>query len=241
MASAVHVPSTSRMTSARTASVARPTRAALQRQRERDAALEQFRRIYLTVQGTDQQDLVRSIGITSATTGDGRTTIAAGIAAAMAADLERPVVLVEVDFTRPGLHRALGITPHPGICEYLRRECDLSEAVRQVSPYLFVLPAGDAAGESAKLVRQLAAADLRGRLDSSGAIIVLDLPPVLDSSFGALATSMAEALIFVVRAGKTEEEDVRDALLRLPDSAIRSLVLNDTRSDLPHWVRGLNR
>ena len=201
------------------------------------AAIEHFRRIYLSVQPPDAHDLIAAIGVTRAIADEGRTTIATGVAAAMAADLERPVVLVEVDFQHPGVHTALGLAPTPGICEYLRRECDLSTAVRQVTEHLFILPAGDAGIDAARLVHQLAAADLRGRLNTSGALLVFDLPPVLGSSYGVLASTMAEALIFVVRAGHATENNVKDALSRLQPEAVRSVVLNDARFEPPDWLR----
>jgi Mrp family chromosome partitioning ATPase len=201
--------------------------------------LEHFRRIYLSAEPLDGQEVHSIIGVTSAVQHEGRTTVALGVAASMAADLERPVVLIEADLAHPGLHSVLGLEPLPGLAEYLRRECDLSEALRQVTPTLFVLPAGDAGIDAGRLVRQLVNADLRSRLDSTGAVLVLDLPPILASSFGVLASSMAEALIFVVRAGHTETEDVKRALERLDPALVRSVTLNGAQKGLPTWLRNL--
>lgn len=206
-------------------------------QRRGETILEHFRRIYLSMQSLSEQDVLPVIGVTSAIASEGRTTISTGIAAAMAADLESPVVLVEADLSHPGVHRVLGIAPQPGICEYLRGESDLSTALRQISDRLFVLPAGDAHGEASRLIRQLAAGDLRKRLATSGAMMVLDLPPILSSSYGVLATSMAESLAFVVRAGYTTDKQVEDALSRLDDSMVRGLVLNGAQPQLPRWLR----
>jgi len=204
-----------------------------------DELLEHFRRIYLSAEPLDGQEVHSVIGITSAVQQEGRTTVALGVAVSMAADLERPVVLIEADLAHPGLHAALGLEPVPGLAEYLRRECDLSQALRQVTPTLFVLPAGDAGMDAGRLIRQLVNADLRSRLDSTGAVLVLDLPPILSSSFGVLASSMAEALIFVVRAGHTETEDVKRALERLDPALVRSVTLNGAQKGLPNWLRNL--
>lgn len=201
-----------------------------------ETTLEHFRRIYLSMQSADDRDRMPVIGITSAIEGEGRTTIATGVAAAMAADLDAPVVLVEADLAHPGVHHILGVAPEPGICEFLRGECELATALRQVSDRFFVLPAGNAKGEASRLIRQLTAADLRTRLDSSGALIVLDLPPILSYSYGVLAATMAEALAFVVRAGQTTNTQVRDALSRLDDSTVRGIVLNAAQPQLPRWL-----
>lgn len=206
-------------------------------QRRGETILEHFRRIYLSMQSLSEHDTLPVIGITSAIAGEGRTTVATGIAAAMAADLESPVVLVEADLSHPGVHRVLGIAPQPGLCEYLRGESDLSTALRQISDRLFVLPAGDAHGEASRLIRQLAAGDLRSRLATSGAMMVLDLPPILSASYGVLASSMAESMAFVVRAGYTSDKQVEDALSRLDETMVRGLVLNGAQPQLPRWLR----
>lgn len=203
-----------------------------------ETLIEHFRRIYLAVQPSDTRDVPSALGVTSAVRSEGRTTVATGVAAALAADLDLPVVLVEVDLAHPGVHHLLGIAPEPGISEYLRGECEVATAVRQISDRLFVLPAGDAQGEASRLIRQLTTADLRARLDTSGAVLVFDLPPILDSSYGVLASSMAEALIFVVRAGRTTSPQVKDSLARLDETVVRGLVLNGTLPFLPRWLRG---
>jgi Mrp family chromosome partitioning ATPase len=204
-----------------------------------EALLEHFRRIYLSVQPPADRGLVPTIGITSAVSGEGRTTIATGVAAAMAADLDRSIALVEVDLGHPGVHQLLGINPEPGLAEYLRGECALSEALHQISDKLFVLPAGDGAKEAPNLIYRLARADLRSRMNTTDALLVLDLPPVLTTSYGALAASMAEALVFVVRAGNTSGDQVRESLTRLGANSVRGVVLNGYQPQLPNWLQNL--
>ncbi|MBF6590202.1 MAG: CpsD/CapB family tyrosine-protein kinase [Ktedonobacterales bacterium] len=219
----------------------RQTRGFKRTLRHSEQLIEQYRRIYLSLRRPDGQSYIPGIGITSAREDEGRTTVAVGMGATMAADLERPVVLAEVDLAHPGVHRALGIAPRPGISEYLRQECDLSAALRQVAERFFVLPAGDAGGDAARLIRQLVNADLRSRLGGSGAILVLDLPPILATSYGTAACAMAEALIFVVRAGRTTDDAVREALARLSPLTADTIVLNGAQPQLPRWLVKLVR
>lgn len=202
-----------------------------------DALMDAFRRVYLSVQPPEGGELPPSIGVTSARRGEGRTTVAIGIASGMAVDLGVPVVLIEVDLANPGLHRLLGIPAEPGVAEYLRGECDIGTAVRQIADDLFVLPAGNAQQDAARLIRQLTTADLQQRLDSSGAAVVFDLPPVLDSSFGVLASSMAETLIFVARSARATIPETREALNRLDADQVQSIILNDAAPLLPRWLR----
>jgi Mrp family chromosome partitioning ATPase len=200
--------------------------------------LEYFRRIYLSLQSANSLDTIPTIGITSALDGEGKSTIALGVSTAMAADLDSPIVLVELNLTRPVVHKSLGIPAQPGLCEYLRGECPLPNALRQITENLFVLPAGDCRNDPARLIRMLTRANLLLRMDNSGAVLVLDLPPVLTASYGVLASSMADAVVMVVRAGQTPEKMVKDAIARLDESTLRGIILNAARPSIPTWLGG---
>jgi hypothetical protein len=66
-----------------------------------DTLLEHFRRVYLATQPLDSLDVSPTLGVPRALCGEGRTTVATGISAVMAMDLEVEVVLVEVDLAHP--------------------------------------------------------------------------------------------------------------------------------------------
>ncbi len=200
--------------------------------------LEYFRRIYLSLQPANSLDTMPTVGVTSAMDGEGKSTIALGISTAMAADLDSPIVLVELNLTRPSIHKSLGIPAQPGLSEYLRGECSLPQALRQITENLFVLPAGDCRNDPARLIRMLTRANLLLRMDNSGAVLVLDLPPVLTASYGVLASSMADAVVMVVRAGQTPEKMVKDAIARLDESTLRGIILNAARPSIPTWLGG---
>jgi protein-tyrosine kinase len=200
--------------------------------------MEYFRRIYLSLQSNNNPDVMPTIGVTSATDGEGKSTIALGIASAMASDLDSPIVLVELNLNRPAIYKSLGISPQPGLSEYLRGECALPDALRQITENLFVLPAGDCRNDPARLIRMLTRANLLPRLYNSGAMLVLDLPSVLTASYGVLASSMADAVLMVVRAGQTPEKTVKDAIGRLEESTLRGIILNAARPTLPTWLGG---
>ncbi|HEY7125217.1 MAG TPA: CpsD/CapB family tyrosine-protein kinase [Ktedonobacterales bacterium] len=200
--------------------------------------MEYFRRIYLSLQSSNNPDVLPTIGVTSATDGEGKSTIALGIASAMASDLDSPIVLVELNLARPSIYKSMGIPPQPGLSEYLRAECSLPDALRQITENFFVLPAGDCRNDPARLIRLLTRANLLPRLYNSGAMLVLDLPSVLTASYGVLASSMADAVVMVVRAGQTPEKMVKDAIGRLEESTLRGIILNAARPTLPSWLGG---
>ncbi len=209
---------------------------------------ELFRRVFVSL------DLPRDanptiIGVTSAISGEGRTTVALGLAGTLAADLDVPVTLVEADLERPVLTSYFGLDPAPGLCDVLRGTCRfdavartvgacrLDAAARTIAEGLAVVPAGVAGADSARLLRQLREHDpLRGEHGLRG-LVVLDLPPILNHSFSVLAAGSADAVVLVVRAGVTPAQVAREAIARL-ERRPQGVVFNGERSALPAWWPG---
>jgi Mrp family chromosome partitioning ATPase len=71
----------------------------------------------------------RSILVTSAAEGEGKTTISTQLALALAS-AGRSVVLVDLDLRRAAVHRVFGLQPAPGVCEALRREVALAATLQ---------------------------------------------------------------------------------------------------------------
>jgi succinoglycan biosynthesis transport protein ExoP len=180
------------------------------------------------------------IGVTSAISGEGRTTVAIGLARTLAEDLDMPVSLVEVDLDRPSLTAQFDIASAPGLCEVLRGEYRLDEVLRPVSDNLSVATAGNNGPDSARLMRQIPDLDpFHGDSGLQG-IVILDLPPIINHSYAALAAGVADAIILVVRAAVTPHDIVREAIARLEDHAPQGVIFNGPRTVLPRWWPGRN-
>lgn len=198
---------------------------------------ETYRQIYV---GLELPDGVRPIviGVTSAISGEGRTTIAVGLARTLAADLDVPVMLAEVDFERPSLAPYFGVPPAPGLCDVLRDDTELDEVRHVVSPNLSVVTTGSAGQDAARLMRHLPIRDpFHGPRGPQG-VVILDLPPIINNSYSPLAASVADAIVLVVRSGVTPHGVVHEAIERLGDRPPQGVVLNGVRTSLPRWWPG---
>lgn len=177
------------------------------------------------------------IGVTSAISGEGRTTVALGLAQTLASDLDVPITLIEVDFDRPALARHFDIAVAPGLCEVLRGEYRLDEVVRPANDTLSVVTAGSVGPDAARLLRQLNTQNpIRNDSGLTG-IVILDLPPIMKHSYSTLAAGIADAVVLVLRAGVTPADIVRDAIARLDDPP-QGAILNAPRTALPAWWPG---
>lgn len=186
---------------------------------------EIYRRIFVAL---DLPEDVRPvvIGITSAISGEGRTTVAVGLARTLAGDLGGTVLLVEADFDRPSLALQFGIAPVPGLAEVVRGEQRLEDVLRPVPENLWVVPSGSSEDDSDNLLRQLPQADLFRGMQPAPAAVVLDLPPIMNESYAVFGAQAADAVVLVVRAGVTPVDMVREAIARLNDQPPQGVVFN---------------
>ena len=191
-----------------------------------DARLyDTYRRIFSSLDlPTNVQPVI--IGVTSAVGGEGRTTVALGLAQTLAADLDVPVSLVEMDLARPALARRFDVALGPGLSEVLRGEYRFKEVGRVISERLSIITTGAAGPDSARLLHRVKAHDpLRSSHGLEG-VVILDLPPLLDRGYSALAADVADAVVLVVRSGVTSADIVREAIALL-EKPPQGIILND--------------
>jgi Mrp family chromosome partitioning ATPase len=178
-----------------------------------------------------------SLGFTSAVGGEGKTLLALVTASVLSQDSSKPVTLLECNWERPSLHRHFGLPQEPGLAEWVRGECPEEAIRRRISPALTVIPAGNAHGSAMKLVHLMREQHLLARLQRSQEFLIVDLPAVVTSGYGALAASLVETLILVVHAGVTSEVLVSEACSQLKDLPVHGILLNQIESHIPRWIR----
>ena len=178
---------------------------------------------------------LKRLGLTSAIRGEGRSTVALAMAMIQARDYGRRAILVDLDLEHQGLARRLDLKPWPGLCEMVRGEASIPDVLQPVVEGVRLISAGATAGAAARVVIDLLGGKALGNLADTCDVIVVDLPPLLGSSFGRLAAGSVERVILVVRAGVTPLARVREAAAQLPSEP--AVLLNATYSSIPGWFR----
>lgn len=223
-----------------------PGFAAIGRERTRPINLppwfiDRCRQSYLAVPFEEHLGLTqRILGITSAVHGEGKTSIAIGIATAMAADTGQATLLVESDFaSRVGFDQVFGLNNGPGLCEWLEGSNRLRLIQAAPLENAFVLPAGDPGPDPTRLVFRLTNSDLIDKFRPSFPNIVIDLPPMLNIAYSSLASRLAERILVVARFGRTEMDDLEKVMFLLGRERVAGIVLNDYKPKTPGWLRRL--
>jgi succinoglycan biosynthesis transport protein ExoP len=171
----------------------------------------------------------RTLMVTSASASEGKTTVCANLATTFAQQGLR-VVLIDGDLRRPRLHGLFGQARTPGLSELVEGEAPVAEAVRHTSvPGLHLITAGRLVPHVSELLGGAAMGRLVRELNAAYDLVVIDTPPVLAAADAEILGAQADAVLVVVRAGKTERQSAHYAMqqLRAVGARIVGAVLND--------------
>jgi capsular exopolysaccharide synthesis family protein len=190
---------------------------------------EQFNRVRHAILFHPRLKDVRSILVTSALDGEGKTTVATGLARSFARSLDHSALLVETDLRRPKLAALFGVPEGPGLIGHMIDAAPLARAVQQTPvPKLAVLPAGGRLDAAANLV---GSRFMRQFMDEVRAafperIVVYDAPPILATPEPLSLSQVVDGIVLVVGAESTPRELVRQALRALPQEKLIGIVFN---------------
>ena len=175
---------------------------------------------------------LRSVVVTSAWAGEGKTTTAANLAVTLAQQGMR-VLLVDCDLRRPRLHALFGATNKVGLADVLLGRGSLSQ-VMQLTRFdrLSLLSSGGIHDSSKGPSELLGDESMKALLASASQqfdITVLDTPPVLLASDASILAARSDSALVVLRAGRTNRALVQDAMRELSavGANVVGVVLND--------------
>jgi len=177
----------------------------------------------------------RSIVVTSATAEEGKTTVAGSLALAMSSAGKR-TLLVDCDLRQPALAGRLGISPAPGMSEFLAGAATPQEIINPVgvgeishrdgasdgggSFPLVVIPAGTPNSHSAELLGSSRFREFLRQVLETYDVVVFDSSPLLTVADTLEMLPHADAVVVCARESKTtrgEAAGVKTALERFPE------------------------
>lgn len=183
---------------------------------------EALRKLRTNLRFVDIDHQPRSIVITSAKQGEGKSTVAANLATVLAESGEQ-VVLVDADLRRSAVARAFDLDGSVGLSQVLARTAGLEDALQpSTTPGLEILAAGEVPPNPSELLGSQRMGHLIDEL-SQRSFVILDAPPLLPVTDGALLTRSADGAVLVVGAGKTHKEELERATASL--AAVNGKVL----------------
>jgi receptor protein-tyrosine kinase len=179
------------------------------------------------------------IMMTSARPAEGKTFISVNLALSIAQEPDFDVLLIDGDVLSPAVSSIFGLEDRPGLLDVLS---DASLPLESVTvptdiPSLSILPAGRAQLLSTELLSSIRMDEIAGRLAAAGShsIVLFDSPPLLPSPEAASLAHPVGQIVFVVKEGYTQQQDVIAAEELLDPGKPINFVLNQSRAGGPDY------
>lgn len=193
--------------------------------------VEQFRILAASLHRAQAERPLKSLIVTSASPGDGKSHVAVNLALTLSESYKRRVLLIDADLRKPTLHQTFRLPNTHGLSDALTRTGEEKAPVVQISEALTVLPAGRLESDP---LRGLSSDRMKG-LVADAAIhfdwVIVDTPPVGVLADAHLVAEMVDAALLVVRAGVTQFQDLAAAAQQLGHDRVLGLVLNAVEPD----------
>lgn len=194
-----------------------------------DPISEAYRSLRTAIQYSKVDSPLKTLLVVSALPKDGKSTTVANIAVTFArAGLK--TLMLDSDLRRPVLHKLFNCDRKPGLMEYLKGEKDLDDVIRKTFvENLFLLPTGPLPPNPSEV---LGSQQMKRAMDSIKSIfdfIVIDSPPIVAVTDGVILSRMADGVLFVTLANRTEADvlDKAYATLKQVKAGIIGVVLNE--------------
>jgi polysaccharide biosynthesis transport protein len=221
--------------------------------------LEAFRMLRTSLIWCEQGDQMKTLVVTSAAPGEGKTLTAANLAVTFAYDGLR-VLLIDCDVRRPKLHGLFQVPRAPGLMELLTPAMGATNGIESLSfdpgqgrtesgravtdvvrstkiRGLSLLPCGALPTNASNLLSGVRMRVLLQELAKNFDLVILDTPPVLATADAGILASLADGVLLVVRAGQTDRVAAKRAHQQLVNVKARVVgtVLNDPGGEVSQY------
>jgi capsular exopolysaccharide synthesis family protein len=168
--------------------------------------------INLRLMGADSP--IRSLVVSSAMPGDGKSTVALNLAQAAAAMGQR-VLLVDADLRRPQLHRRLSLFNGQGLANLVTNtEMPLDDVIQAsgVEDKLSIVTSGQRPPDPSRLLSSETMKRINQHFQAAFDLVIYDTPPFLGLSDASLLSNLCDGLILVVGLGQTDRGALKRSL-----------------------------
>jgi capsular exopolysaccharide synthesis family protein len=177
----------------------------------RSVEAEAFRKLRtnLSFLGVDRGSLC--CVVTSPSVGEGKSTVTANLAMAIAQSGLR-VIVVEADLRRPTVHRLFGLQHRVGTTTVLLDHADVDDALQQLDEEpVAVLTSGQLPPNPSELLGSRPMGELVAELRRRADVVLIDSAPLLPVADPVVVSQFADGMLLVARAGSTTRDHIKAA------------------------------
>jgi polysaccharide biosynthesis transport protein len=187
--------------------------------------------IYKNIQLLSSVSTLRSLMVTSAVAGEGKSTLALGLAIS-AARLHQRVLLIDADLRNPTLHEKLNLPNDYGLSTLLSSDAPLpiQTSLHGSSAYIDVITSGPISADPANLLSSPRMGELMAAFEQSYDLVLVDAPPVLGLVDSILTASYCRGVVLVARMGQITKTELTQATAMLSKLNLIGVVANGDNS-----------
>jgi succinoglycan biosynthesis transport protein ExoP len=167
-------------------------------------------------------DALRTILVTSAAKGEGKSSLSGHLAISLARTGRR-TLLADFDLRNPSLHELFDLESGPGVAELLRGEAELDDVYHAVADDLDVITAGHGDARAVRALGQDALPDLLARMAERYEFVVIDSAPLLPVADSLLISQHVDATLLSVYRERSRIPTVFAGYERLVSLGVRVL------------------
>ncbi|GIF03989.1 chromosome partitioning protein [Actinoplanes siamensis] len=203
------------------------------------ARAEALREVRTHVQCAAATESVKTLAVTSAVPGEGRSSTACGLALLFAEAGQR-VLLVDAELRHPRLAAFLGREDSAGLSTVLTGTATLDQVLQPWGAGLWLLASGRVPPNPSELLSSPRMTELVDEVRKRFDVVIFDCPPLLPVTDAAVVAARADATLLVVRAHRTTSAQVTQAVraLRAVNANLLGCVLNMVPRKGPDAVPG---
>lgn len=185
---------------------------------------EAFRSLFTNLRMLNSDTPIRSVVISSAAQGEGKSTVAAHLARAAAAMGQR-VLLIDSDLRNPMLHTYMDMDNHQGLTNVVIGDLELRDAVQRWvgEPRLYVLTAGTLPPDPTRVLSSNRMQQLMEQVQNRFDLVIYDTPPLLGFADAYLVAAQTDGLALVTDPKKLKRSLLEEALEQLRTSKVSLL------------------
>ncbi len=152
---------------------------------------------------------LRIIAVTSATSNEGKTSIASQLAMSLSRSIKERVLVIDGDMRSPDIHRVFQIERDPGLVGVLTKACSLTDAIVTTwSDRIHFLPAGKLKHNPLGLLADGAWPELLAQIPDEYRYVIVDTPPILAASEALVLAKAADAALICTMRDRSRTEQV---------------------------------
>lgn len=189
---------------------------------------EEFRQLSTNLRLSLQDQSIKSIIVSSAEPGEGKSFVCSNLAITAAKAGQR-VAIMDADMRLPSIHSIFNLDNNQGLYEALQKEKPDYYLHSTSQNNVQILTSGNARDNSPELIHSPMLPAIINDLSQSVDLLLIDSPPLLTVADARILARMVDGVLLVIRAGKTERQEAQEvaAIINQIDAKLIGIVLND--------------